>query len=553
MKIIAESAYNHMGKVEEVIALLRAAKASGADFFTMQIMDPPTFSVKEYSKHQLYIDHNISFDEWSQVFDEGEKIGMPIIPCALDEKSLDFVFSKGVKMIKVHATDMTNPPFLIKIKENKDVRVILETQAGTNLEIRFALSFIKDQVEALLTGYSNYPTEFEDLNLDSLDFLKKEYGLPIGLADHSPCIHEVALMAMAKGCSYLEKHITMTRNNRNFDWQVSLYPEEFQIFTSQMKLYSKALGTGVKHPVANEAPHRTVLYKKVLPDGSIKRADNAPDFITHKFSSFSKERAAIGIIARLKSQRLPKKVLAQLGDEVLIEALYNNIKRSKKATDVMLATSTVAADDELADYCASINIPVFRGHPESVIDRLLDLAWETKSGIVLRVTGDNPFTDVGLMDGIITMLQENDLDYARVNNAPFGVSAEAFSVKYLWELYIRLENPMYSEYLTWFVLLDEKARKGCIDVESNGKEFSLRNLSVDYPEDLEGCKKLLACAGKSKVSDVSVNELFDCAHKVLQDKKDVLMKLPGGQTILLSEYIHRWKTTPYVMRKALQV
>ncbi len=553
MKIIAESAYNHMGKVEEVISLLRAAKSSGADFFTMQIMDPPTFSVVDYSKHQLYIDHNISFDEWDQVFAEAAKIDMPIIPCALDEKSLDYVFSKGVKMIKVHATDMTNPPFLTKIKENKEVRVILETQAGTNLEIRFALSYIKDQVEALLTGYSNYPTEFEDLNLDSLDFLKKEYGLPIGLADHSPCIHEVALMAMAKGCSYLEKHITMTRNNRNFDWQVSLYPEEFQVFTSQMKLYAKALGTGVKHPVANEAPHRTVLYKKVLPDGSIKRADNAPDFITHTFSSFSKERAAIGIIARLKSQRLPKKVLAQLGDEVLIEALYNNIKRSERATHVTLATSTVAADDELADYCASIGMPVFRGHPESVIDRLLDLAWQTKSGIVLRVTGDNPFTDVGLLDGIIQLLQENDLDYARVNNAPFGVSAEAFSVKYLWELYIRLENPMHSEYLTWFVLLDDKARKACIDVESNGRNFSLRNLSVDYPEDLEACKKLLACAGKSKVSEVTVNELFDCAHEVLVDKQDVLMKLPGGQTILLSEYINRWKTTPYVMRKALQV
>ena len=291
----------------------------------------------------------------------------------------------------------------------------------------------------------------------------------------------------------------------------------------------------------------------MLPDGSIKRADNAPDFITHSFAQFPKDRVAIGIIARLKSQRLPKKVMAQLGEEVLIESLYNNIKRSKKATDIYLATSTVSADDELAEYCGSLQIPVFRGHPESVIDRLLDLAWHTKSGLVLRVTGDNPFTDVGLMDGIIDLVQQNDLDYARVNNAPFGVSAEVFSVQYLWDLYIRMENPMYSEYLTWFVLLDDKAKKGCIDVESNGRNFSLRNLSVDYPEDLEGCKRLLECAGKSKVSDVSVNELFDCAHKVLIDKKDVMMKLPGGQTILISEYIDRWKNTSYQIRKTLQV
>jgi N,N'-diacetyllegionaminate synthase len=549
MKIIAESAYNHMGKLDEVLALLQAAKESGAHYFTVQIMDPVAFSDVNYSKHQLYIDHNISFEDWAKVIKKGDETGLPVIPCPLDEKSLDFVFSLGIDLIKVHATDLTNPLFLKKIKERSQTRVILETQAATNFEIRYALSIIRDQVEALLTGYSNYPTELEDLNLDSLDFLKKEYGLPFGLADHSPTVTDIPLMALAKGCAYLEKHITLTRNNRNFDWQVSIYPEEFRILVEKVKLFRKALGNGVKHPVKNELPHRDVLYKKVLPDGSIKRADEAPSFVAHTIKGFSKDRVAIGIIARLKSQRLPKKVLADLGEEKLIEALYHNISQARRPTDIRLATSTLPADDELAEHCAELNIPVFRGHPDSVIDRLLDLAWESRSGIVLRVTGDNPFTSPELTDAIIELVRNEKVDYARVNNVPFGMSAEAFSVEYLWDLYLRMENPMVSEYLTWFVLLDEKCRKGCIDLELEGKELSLKNLSVDYPQDLEGCQKVLECAGKSKVSEVSLEEALRCSYELLTDKEDAYMKLPGGTTMLISEYIERWKNADYVVRK----
>lgn len=553
MKIIAESAYNHMGEIEEVIRLMHAAKESGADYFTMQIMDPLIFSATDYAKHQLYIDHNISFDDWDKAFAESQKIGLPIIPCALDENALAYVLKKNIEKLKIHATDLTNPPMLETIAKHPNVKVILETQAATNFEIRFALNIIRNQVEAILTGYSNYPTEYEDMNLDSLDFIKSEYGLPVGLADHSPTVFEVPIMALAKGCAYLEKHITLTRNNRKFDWQVSLYPEEFQVLCSQVSLFRKTLGNGVKHPVANEVGHRDVLYKKVLPDGSIKRSDDAPTFVAHAIEQFPMENVTIGIIARLKSQRLPKKVISNLGGEPLIGALYNNIKQCKKVNLVTLATSTIAEDDELVEICEDLEIPTFRGHAISVIDRLLELAWKTKSGIVLRVTGDNPFTDPSLTDEIISLIQENDLDYAKVNNVPFGVSAEAFSTKYLWDLYLRLENPMTSEYLTWFVLKDDKAKKGSIDVEYAGGDLSFRNLSVDYPQDLKDCQNVLADSGAETVAEISLPALMRSTSKLVADKEDARMKLPGGESMLISEYINAWKNAEYTIRKSITV
>lgn len=553
MKIIAESAYNHQGLLSEVLNLMRAAADSEADYFTVQIMDPESFSDKEYSKHQLYMDHNISFDEWKNVFEESAASGLQIIPCALDERSLNFVWEEGYRFIKLHATDLTNPSMLGIIQQNPDVRVILETQAATNFEIRFALGYIGDQVDAILTGYSNYPTELEDLNLDSLDFLAEEYGKPVGLADHSPTVTDIPLMALAKGCKYLEKHITLTRNNRHFDWQVSLYPEEFKILTSKVRLYEKALGHGVKHPVKNEKPHRSVLYKKVMPDGSLKRADNAADYIQHTISGFDKSVVAVAVIARLKSKRLPKKILENIGSESLIEALYRSIGRAGTATSVQVATSDLPEDDALVNHCEALGIPVFRGHAVSVIDRMLDLAWERKAGIILRVTGDNPFTDPHLIDEMVRMVLSYDLDYAKVNNAPFGMSAEVFSTNYLWNLYVGMENPMVSEYLTWFVLNDESARKGSIDLVHPFGDLSFKNLSVDYLQDLEDARKVLACTGSESVSGSRTKEVLKCCADILRDKEDALMKLPEGKRMYLSEYISGWKNADYVVRKEFEV
>ena len=90
------------------------------------------------------------------------------------------------------------------------------------------------------------------------------------------------------------------------------------------------------------------------------------------------------------------------------------------------------------------------------------MAFDNGLGAIFRVTGDNPLTDPSLMQEMIELYLDNSLDYVRVEIVPFGMSAELFSTEYLWRLYLNMENPMTSEYLTWFVLQDKTARKGSI-------------------------------------------------------------------------------------------
>jgi sialic acid synthase SpsE/spore coat polysaccharide biosynthesis protein SpsF (cytidylyltransferase family) len=553
MKIIAESAFNHNGNADYLLKLADAAKHSDADYFTVQVMDAKEFSVKDYSKYQVYIENEISVNEWKNLFDHCKKIDLEVIPCVLDENSFEFCYSYGFRLLKIHATDIVNEPFLKLLAARKDCRYILETQVATNFDIQFALTYIGDQVECLINGYSNYPTEIEDLNLNIIDTFKKEFKYKTGFADHSTDTTEIPLMLLAKGCEYLEKHITLTRNNRNFDWQVSLYPSEFKAMVAKIRHYEQALGNGVKHPVSNELPFRNIIYKKVVGESVLRRADQGLDFVSHRFGSFRSDRVVIALIARLKSQRLPLKVLKPFLNDILIADLYQKLTTSKNAQSVYLATSSLPEDAPLVAEAESRGMNVFKGHPVSVIDRMLTLAWQEEAGAIFRVTGDNPFTDVGLIDEMIRLYQQNDLDYVRVNNVPFGVSAELFSVKYLWNLYLKMDNPMNSEYLSWFILQDKAIKMGCIDVESSVSNLDTINFSVDYPEDLENCYLMLKKINKKQNSEISLADIVKNSNDFPRIDPTKEIKLPEGEKINLREYLDLFKNANYFIRKTITI
>lgn len=548
MKIIAESAFNHNGSFTELTNLAFESKKVGADFFTVQVMNVDQFCVKDYEKYELYKNTEFSDKQWLELFNFCTENNINVIPCVLEEASFYLCYNFGFRLLKIHATDITNKPFLELIAEKNDVKVILETQCASMFEVEFAINILgKEKIEALFTGYSNYPTEIEDFNLKVLDTFKQKFNLPTGFADHSLDSTNLPLMILAKGCAYIEKHITLTRNNRNFDYQVSLYPHEFAIMVNIIKHYSLSLGNGVKHPIQNEHKYRNIMYKKVLPnEKTLKRANKGDYFIEKEINSFDKNNVVVALIARLKSQRLKQKVLKPFYEEELVIDLFNRISASKKYKTI-LATSDLIEDEPLYKLFVDRGLLAFKGDAVSVIDRMLSLAYKEKASAVFRVTGDNPFTDPILMEQMIDLLNENNLDYVKVNNVPFGVGAELFSTKYLWKLYLDLETTEFSEYLTWYVLNDKNVRIGCIDLELENNNH-LVNLSVDLQEDFDRCKELLAKIGNKKFKDITLKDILsnlDGIEKV-DDTKEI--KLPQGQSVKLKDYLEAFNYKNYVIR-----
>ena len=551
MKIIAESAFNHNGNYNELLNLALESQKAGADFFTAQVMNINAFCKSDYDKYDLYKNTEFSASQWVSFFDFCNENDIKLIPCVLDEISFKLCYNNGFRLLKIHATDITNEPFLKLLSSKNDIKIILETQCATMFEIDFACRILgKERIESIFSGFSNYPTEIEDLNLNVIESLKKKYDLPIGFADHSLDTTNIPLMVLAKGYSYLEKHITISRNKRHYDYQVSLYPEEFSVMVKLLKHYFKALGSYVKHPVLNESKYRSIMYKKVvLNEKTLKRSNDGEYFIEKKINSFDKKNIVVALIARLKSKRLEQKVLKPFHNNLLVVDLYNRISSSKKFKTV-LATSDLKEDYPLCEIFSNNGFNLFKGDAVSVIDRMLSLAFEEKAASIFRVTGDNPFTDPYLMEEMVTLQNEYELDYVRVNNVPFGIGAELYSTKYLWNLYMNLETTYYSEYLTWYAINDKKVRIGCLDVESNYSN-QLINLSVDVKEDYLRCKSILRKFKNKKFEEISLKDILNSLEDINTLNVNKEIKLPEGNKITLKDYLELIEGKNYVIRKKI--
>ena len=549
MKVIAESAFNHNGNLDYLKKLSLEAKISGADYFTVQVMETKSFCDMKYEKYQLYKENEFSQEEWISFFEFAQKNEIEVIPCVLDEPSFKFCREYGFNLIKLHSTDITNIPFLELISKT-DVKIILETQCATSLEIDLAVKIIERNIEALFSGFSNYPTEVEELNLNLLDGFLSKYNFKVGYADHSIDTSTIPCMILAKGADYIEKHITLTRNNRNFDYQVSLYPDEFSVMISNIKYFRKALGSNTKHPTKSEKYYRSIIYKKVLDDSQHQlRSDRGYTFIEDLINKMNISNSVAAVIARLKSKRLPLKVLKPFHTKELILDLFSRLSLQNNFKPV-LATSNLPDDDKLAKLFQKNSLPIYRGNPVSVIDRLLELAIEKNAGSIFRVTGDNPFTDPYLMSEMLKLMVENDLDYVRVNKAPFGIGAELFSTKYLWKLYLKLMTTEFSEYLTWYVLNDDSVKAGSIELS---EDFSLINLSIDYLKDYNNCIDLINKINIKTFPEIKLKDILDNLEdlKPLDDKIDI--KLPEGERINLKEFINKLQNMKYVVKKVYKI
>lgn len=73
--------------------------------------------------------------------------------------------------------------------------------------------------------------------------------------------------------------------------------------------------------------------------------------------------------ARMSSRRLPGKVMRPLLGEPMIGRRIARVRRSRRMDRLVVATSDRADEDVLAAYCATLEVPVFRGSLTDVLAR----------------------------------------------------------------------------------------------------------------------------------------------------------------------------------------
>ena len=120
--------------------------------------------------------------------------------------------------------------------------------------------------------------------------------------------------------------------------------------------------------------------------------------------------------ARMGSTRLPGKVMLEVAGKPLLGHLWERLTYCRKLDTVLIATSDNPADDVIEAYCKSIEVPVFRGSEQDVLDRYYHAAKAFGLDVVVRVTSDSPLVDPALIDDTIFFFEHHRSEYDLVTN-----------------------------------------------------------------------------------------------------------------------------------------
>lgn len=206
------------------------------------------------------------------------------------------------------------------------------------------------------------------------------------------------------------------------------------------------------------------------------------------------------IQARMSSSRLPGKVLKEAGGRTLLERMVERVHCSVRVDEVLVATTTDPTDDTIADFCALRQISCFRGNLMDVLDRYYQAALSCQADVVVRLTGDCPFVDPGLVDETIEALLHAEADFACnrlpppfTRTYPIGLDVEVCTFKALEIAWKNATEKHEREHvLPYLYEVPERFKVVKIDYSS---DYGALRWTVDTPQDLEFVRAVYVALG----------------------------------------------------------
>lgn len=244
------------------------------------------------------------------------------------------------------------------------------------------------------------------------------------------------------------------------------------------------------------------------------------------------------IIVRMKSYRLPKKALLDINGFPMTQQIIRRLQQTDAISKIVICTSDNPEDSILLKKAQEWGVDSYAGDELDVLSRLINVAEKYDADMVLRITGDNPFTDAVNIDKLINRHIETSADYTRTNRLPLGVTAEVIDRKMLRKLHDIMPDPNQSEYMSFYSFNPDIFHCEVLEPlpEQDRPYYSL---TIDYPEDLELARALY----ENISSENGIPSLTDVIAYLDDDsdyagvEPDTLIKLPEGKEMKYKELI----------------
>ena len=255
--IVAEISANHGQDFKRAVSLIKEAKRCGADAVKFQAYTPDTLTIDvdnkyfrirhpEWGGQTLYRLFKKASTPWSwfkRLKKIADDLGIAFFVSAFDKTAVDFLEELNVGVHKIASLALIDLPLIEYVAKTKKP-LILSTGLADLEEIREAITVAKHggtSEIALLKCISSYPTNPREMNLRAIADMKKRFGCPIGLSDHTLGIG-VSLAGTTLGAIMIEKHFTLSRKRKTPDSFFSIEPDELKNLVDNIRVIEKALG-----------------------------------------------------------------------------------------------------------------------------------------------------------------------------------------------------------------------------------------------------------------------------------------------------------------------
>lgn len=302
--VIAEAGVNHDGSLDDALRMIDVAADAGADAVKFQTFHADQLVTRRAAK-AAYQARNTGADDGQYAMlkaleldrdahrvlaDHAAARGVRFMSTAFDLDSLAFLATLDMPAIKIPSGDLTWASMLLEVSR-RGLPLIVSTGMADLAEIRAALSVIafgmtreglpgsEDDLGAafadpaaqaglrervtLLHCTTEYPAPLAAVNLKAMDAMAEAFGLPVGYSDHTLGT-AVAIAAVARGATVIEKHFTLDCTRPGPDHAASLEPAELAAMIAAIRDVEVALGRAIKQAAPEEAANRAIARRSLV-------------------------------------------------------------------------------------------------------------------------------------------------------------------------------------------------------------------------------------------------------------------------------------------------
>ncbi len=224
-------------------------------------------------------------------------------------------------------------------------------------------------------------------------------------------------------------------------------------------------------------------------------------------------KAAAIIQVRISSTRLPSKALLKLCGKSIIWHVIERAKLIQGVNTVILATGSGDENLPLVELAAQCGIESFTGSEDDVLERYYLASKDLDCDYVIRITGDNPFTDHESASKALKYAYANNADHCTTAGIPLGTGVEIIKKSALEKAFNEGKEPHHREHVTPYIKEHPELFKIVRYQSELINPFTDLRLTVDTAEDF-------------KFIEILYNELYNNKPVTLAEVISFIQKNP---------------------------